>query len=292
MIRPSRSTRSPEVRALALRSLLALALLLLATGTRAAEEIAGRVLLGLGTPIAVDAEGNERALGRGVEVRQGDTLRTGAGDRLQVRFTDGARLAMRPDSEISVDEYSFAETAPPAQTRVTMSLTRGGFRTITGAIAERNRRAYRVQTPFAVIGVRGTDWSAVIDDLGDGDNLILGVNEGGIFAENDGGAIDLGDDADFDFAVVRSFTDAPEGLQSMPAELDSTLQLPMPAADDDPAGTGDGQSAAGAGDPEIVIGAPGDQDGAEGDGDGQVMFLTAEDGDDDTPVFEISQRCL
>lgn len=288
----SRSRQTFHPRALALRALLTLALLMLATGASAAEEIAGRVLLALGSPVAVDAQGNARALRRGIEVRAGDTLRTGAGDRLQVRFTDGARLAMRPDSEISVDEYSFTETAPPATTRVTMSLNRGGFRTITGAVAQRNRAAYRVSTPFAVIGVRGTDWSAVITDLGDGDNLVLGVSDGGIFAENDGGSIDLGADANFDFAVVRSFSEAPEGLPQLPAALGNTLQLPMPDADDDP-GAAAAAAASAAGidaDPLIVIGAAG-TDGQQ-EGDGVLMLLTAEEGDEAEPVFEISQRCL
>ena len=267
--------------------LLGLALLLLATGARAEEEIAGRVLLAIGTPAVVGMDGSERALQRGAAVRRGDTLRTGPRDRLQIRFSDGSRLAMRPDSEISVDDYAFSETAAPSEVRVNMSLNRGGFRTMTGSIPARNPASYRVQTPFAVIGVRGTDWSAVIDDLGEGDNLILGVNEGGIFAENDGGSIDLGDDADFSFAVVRSFNDLPEGLQTMPPVLEAALQTPMPDADDAPTDAAAGPD----GDPEIIIGVAGDDD--EGDTDGAVVVLLTADGEDDgAPVFQISQRCL
>lgn len=268
--------------------LLVLALLLLATGARAEEETAGRVVLAIGTPSAVGMDGSERALQRGAPVRRGDTLRTGPRDRLQIRFTDGTRLAMRPDSEISVDDYAFSETAAPSEARVTMSLNRGGFRTITGGIADRNAARYRVQTPYAVIGVRGTDWSAVIDDLGEGDNLILGVNEGAIFAENDGGSIELGDGADFDFAVVRSFEEAPEGLESMPPALESALQTPMPDADDDPTDAATGSD----GDPEIIIGVEGDEDDGDTDGAVVMLMMTADGGDDDTPVFEISQRCL
>ena len=36
---------------------------------------------------------------------------------------------------------------------------RGGLRTITGAIGKRNRNAYRVKTPVATIGIRGTEWT-------------------------------------------------------------------------------------------------------------------------------------
>ncbi len=272
---------------IAIWALLAIALLLLATGARAEEEIAGRVLLSIGTPVAVGMDGSERALQRGSAVRRGDTLRTGPRDRLQLRFTDGSRLAMRPDSEIAVDDYGFSDAAAPSEAQISMSLNRGGFRTITGGIADRNPARYRVQTPYAVVGVRGTDWSAVIDDLGEGDNLILGVNEGAIFAENDGGSIDLGDGADFDFAVVRSFDEPPEGLESMPPLLEDALQMPMPDADDDPTDAAAGSDS----DPEIIIGVEGEDD--DGDTEGAVvMLLTADGGGDDTPVFEISQRCL
>ncbi len=281
----SNPTFAPRI--IATWALLAIALLLLANGARAEEEIAGRVLLTIGTPVAIGMDGSEQALQRGTAVRQGDTLRTGPSDRLQIRFTDGTRLAMRPDSEISVDDYAFSETAAPSEAQVSMSLNRGGFRTITGGIAERNPARYRVQTPYAVVGVRGTDWSAVIDDLGEGDNLILGVNEGAIFAENNAGSIDLGEGADFDFAVVRSFDELPEGLESMPPALEEAMQTPMPDADDDATDA----VAATDGDPEIVIGAEGDDE--DGDADGAVfVLLTADGGDDDTPVFEISQRCL
>lgn len=281
----SNPTFAPRI--IATWALLAIALLLLANDARAEEEIAGRVLLTIGTPVAIGMDGSEQALQRGTAVRQGDTLRTGPSDRLQIRFTDGTRLAMRPDSEISVDDYAFSETAAPSEARVSMSLNRGGFRTITGDIAERNPARYRVQTPYAVVGVRGTDWSAVIDDLGEGDNLILGVNEGAIFAENNAGSIDLGEGADFDFAVVRSFDELPEGLESMPPALEEAMQTPMPDADDDATDA----VAATDGDPEIVIGAEGDDE--DGDADGAVfVLLTADGGDDDTPVFEISQRCL
>ncbi len=281
----SNPTFAPRI--IATWALLAIALLLLANDARAEEEIAGRVLLTIGTPVAIGMDGSEQALQRGTAVRQGDTLRTGPSDRLQIRFTDGTRLAMRPDSEISVDDYAFSETAAPSEAQVSMSLNRGGFRTITGDIAERNPARYRVQTPYAVVGVRGTDWSAVIDDLGEGDNLILGVNEGAIFAENNAGSIDLGEGADFDFAVVRSFDELPEGLESMPPALEEAMQTPMPDADDDATDA----VAATDGDPEIVIGAEGDDE--DGDADGAVfVLLTADGGDDDTPVFEISQRCL
>ncbi|HSG90241.1 MAG TPA: FecR family protein [Pseudomonadales bacterium] len=204
----------------AARAVLTLLLTCLAPLALAAEgDLAGRAVIVLGEVEAVAADGSVRTLARGDEVRPGDTLRTGPRGRAQIRFTDGARMALRPDTELAVDEYEHAPAEPPARQRTTLRLSRGGFRAITGAVADRNRAAYRVVTPQAILGVRGTDFSAVIADLGDGLQLYVGVRSGGIFATNDAGTIDLGLGAPFSFAVIRDFDSLPEGLRSPPTIL-------------------------------------------------------------------------
>ena len=61
------------------------------------------------------------------------------------------------------------------------------MRTVTGAIGRRNRSAYRVTTPVATIGIRGTGYLIKLDDSG----LIITVNLGSIAAINDGGTVIL-----------------------------------------------------------------------------------------------------
>ncbi|MDZ7827315.1 MAG: FecR family protein [Gammaproteobacteria bacterium] len=142
-------------------SLLAFALLLCwAQALSAAQtDPAGRVTIKLGTVEAIAADGTVRSLGRQDPVFEGDTLRTGSRGRAQIRFTDQGVLSLRPDTELAIDDYEF-DRASPSSGSQEMSLARGGFRTRTGSIAEDNRDAYRVRTPLAVIGVRGTVWEA------------------------------------------------------------------------------------------------------------------------------------
>jgi|AntRauTorcE11897_2_1112592.scaffolds.fasta_scaffold13990_2 ferric-dicitrate binding protein FerR (iron transport regulator) len=215
--------RTPTTGAFAALLLWTLAQVALA----AAGDPAARAIFVLGTVEAVADDGTVRELARGDAVNTGDTLRTGPSGRAQVRFTDGARLALRPDTELAVDEYSHEPAQPAERQRTTLSLSRGGFRSITGEIADRDRSAYRVQTPMAVLGVRGTDFSAVIADLGDGLQLYVGVREGGIFASNDGGRIDLGLGAPFSFAVVRDSETMPQGMRSPPTILLGLFGLSM-----------------------------------------------------------------
>lgn len=63
-----------------------------------------------------------------------------------------------------------AETTPPKKQRVAtpqrafFRLVKGGFRTITGLIGKANQEDYRVTTPTATIGIRGTEWIVWICD--------------------------------------------------------------------------------------------------------------------------------
>jgi hypothetical protein len=71
-------------------------------------------------------------------------------------MVDGGLLAIRPDTQMKFDEYKFSGKEDGSE-RGVMSLLRGGFRTITGAIGRINKNNYRVNTPTATVGIRGTD---------------------------------------------------------------------------------------------------------------------------------------
>lgn len=157
--------------------------LLIAHAAEAQQAPAGRVTAVIGVVEARGADGDTRQLQRGDPVFEGDTLRSGPRGRAQVRFTDRGVLSLRPDSELALDAYR-DDAASPAASSQQLSLTRGGFRTQTGRIAERNRAGYRVQTPVAAIGIRGTVFEAHQDA---GGALVVGATEGGVEVESSTG---------------------------------------------------------------------------------------------------------
>ncbi|MBL8489198.1 MAG: hypothetical protein JNM82_00270, partial [Rhodocyclaceae bacterium] len=58
-------------------------------------------------PVAVvGADGGRRVLVKGGELNNGELVATGDG-RTQLRFTDGALVALQPRTEFKVDEYRF-----------------------------------------------------------------------------------------------------------------------------------------------------------------------------------------
>jgi hypothetical protein len=121
---------------------------------------AGRVVLAAGDTTAL-RQGQAVRLTLGALVQDRDTLRTGANSNLQVRFEDDSYVSMRPDSEVQVQEFRYAGKNDGSE-RASFNLVKGGLRAITGAIGRLTHDNYRMTTPTATIGIRGTDYAATL----------------------------------------------------------------------------------------------------------------------------------
>lgn len=146
--------------------------------------IAGRTDFVIGHVEAVAADGSRRVLSRGSEVSAGDAINTSAGARAQVRFIDGGFVSLQPNTLFRVDEFNYQNKTDGAE-KGFFSLLKGGLRAITGAIGKVNRSAYKVATPSATIGIRGTGYKAEIRDEG----LFVSVGEGAISLTNKAGVL-------------------------------------------------------------------------------------------------------
>jgi hypothetical protein len=147
---------------------------------------AGRVDFVFGEASLRGANGQVRAVAKGTEVLDGDTLVTGNG-RAQIRFTDGAFVSLQPNTEFGVREYRY-EGRTDGTERGLFALVRGAMRTVTGAIGRYNRSSYQVRTPTATVGIRGT--GGLIEVLPDLSTLIKGTS--GIWVlTNPAGQIDV-----------------------------------------------------------------------------------------------------
>ena len=76
---------------------------------------------------------------------------------MQVALADGGLIAVRPNSQLKIDDYAYSGKADDSKNKSFFSLGKGTFRSITGAIGQNNKQAYRVNTPTATMGIRGTD---------------------------------------------------------------------------------------------------------------------------------------
>jgi hypothetical protein len=122
----------------------------------ALAQAAGQVEYASGAGFA-QAEGQPpRALGRGLELRQGDRLTTVQNSSAIVQLSDGTRMTLRPNTEMVLQRYDYRDGA--ANNSLLLQLLRGGLRAVTGLIAKGSPEAAKIRTNTATVGIRGTDF--------------------------------------------------------------------------------------------------------------------------------------
>lgn len=154
------------------RLILACALLSAASAALAAAPPAApaakpdAVGAGHATPVAgtayIERGGERLPLVSQQEVRSGDSLVTSAQSNAQLNMADGAVFALEGNTTLRVDQYVPQQNEQDTAARSFYSLLRGGFRTVTGLIGKLGGQRYKVDTPMATIGVKGTEYLAVI----------------------------------------------------------------------------------------------------------------------------------
>ena len=130
-----------------------------------AQDAIGRIIRTTGIVNGVNAAGDERPLARGSNVYMGETIATGPSGNVQMRLTDGAMITLNEDSVFIVNDFQY-DGEGGADDTVIMTMTRGTMRTITGVIGDATGDTYEMNTPFASIGVRGTEYGVVVDNTG------------------------------------------------------------------------------------------------------------------------------
>jgi hypothetical protein len=128
-----------------------------AAQTPTASAVVGEATLVIGVAKVFPADGSSHAVERGTSIRVGDRVETEVGGHVHFRFVDGGRLSIRPSSRLQVESYSHSPDQPNL-TAIKFRLDEGVVRSITGAWGEAARDRFRLNTPVAAIGVKGTDF--------------------------------------------------------------------------------------------------------------------------------------
>jgi hypothetical protein len=187
---PRRTTRPKSI----VISVLALSFALMICAAAFAADKAGTVTHLSGPLFAKKADGSTRALSINSVVEQGDTLITEKRTYARIKFTDEGEMVLRPGTQFKVSSYQF-DHAAPEKDKAVFNLVKGGIRSITGRIGKRgDQGSYRMETPTAVAGVRGTTYECRICAGNCGaipDGLYLFVLEGMINVSNTAGSQDV-----------------------------------------------------------------------------------------------------
>ena len=126
----------------------------LASGSFA--QVVGEVTLTIGKSSIERAAGSSDPQ-KGGSVQEGDVIKTSENGHVHIRFIDGARVSVRPNSVFRIHEFKYTPSDPTSSV-VRLSLESGEARSISGAAAQAAKERFRLNTPLVAIGVKGTDF--------------------------------------------------------------------------------------------------------------------------------------
>ena len=126
------------------------------------------------------------------EIELNDVAETAMG-KLKIQFLDKAQLDIKEHSEVLIDEIYY--DPDPSLSKMSMKFTMGTARFASGSLGLINKANIDIQTPTATIGIRGTDFTTTIDELGRSLIMLLpdanGDPSGEITVTNEAGVITL-----------------------------------------------------------------------------------------------------
>jgi hypothetical protein len=142
---------------------------------------AGQITQTSGYVAVSSPQGAIKAAGSGEPIESGQTVTLGEGARAVIKFQDGQIIALQSKSIFKVNSYKYDQAAPEKGESF-LSLLQGGLRAVTGLIGNANKPGWKLATPTATIGIRGTDFMAVVNQ-----GVYLKVDVGAISATNSAG---------------------------------------------------------------------------------------------------------
>ena len=107
--------------------------------------------------------------GTGVEME--DAVKTAQG-KVGITFADDTRVQVNENSRLVIDDFVY-DPKKPAAGRLALNMASGTVRYASGAIAHANPNKVAINTPTATIAVRGTDFTATVDELGASTVILL-----------------------------------------------------------------------------------------------------------------------
>ena len=140
----------------------ALALVILCLSPSLTKAAVGRVTEQSGpTEIVRDRKSLVSAVNSPVEMN--DTIVT-ARARAELTFEDATRVKITEQSKLIIDDFVYDPKSGAG--KLAMKVALGTARYASGQIAKNSPQTVSIKTPTATIGVRGTDFSMTVDELG------------------------------------------------------------------------------------------------------------------------------
>ena len=153
-----------------------------------------------------------------------------------LKFEDGQIVTMQANSTFRVREYRY-DAKKAENSSIIFSMLKGGMRFVTGLIGQQRKQAFRLLTPNATLGIRGTEFMVTMV----GNSMYSQVQSGKISMTNAAGVTVLGTGqsavvaSSSTLAAMVSASAIPAGtfseLLSIPVDPSAiSIPVPVPAA--------------------------------------------------------------
>jgi len=97
------------------------------------------------------------------DINSYDDVRTANG-RLGITFLDESQVRLTEHSQLIIDEFVY--DANPSNSKMALSFASGTLRFISGELGRIDKENIQIETPTSQIGIRGTDFTVTVDELG------------------------------------------------------------------------------------------------------------------------------
>ena len=132
--------------------------------------IIGDVILHEGNAVIERTDGEDVESELDLDIFSYDTIKTGKG-KVAVGFIDDTRVDVTQHSKLIIDEFVYDPNTKKGSLSLKAAL--GTVRYASGQIAKTTPTNVQIKTPTATIGVRGTDFSMTIDEMGSSTIILL-----------------------------------------------------------------------------------------------------------------------
>jgi len=109
----------------------------------------------------VEREGKKLPATVGLQLRQADTIVTGADGSVGITFLDNSLFSAGPNSVLVINKYRFDTTTHAGE--FDASLNKGSLAVVSGKMVKQSPDSMRIRTPSSIMGVRGTEFVVKVD---------------------------------------------------------------------------------------------------------------------------------
>ena len=145
-------------------------LCLIALGSSPSHAAIGKVTEQLNTPPSIQRDKQTLTGAKGTGVEMNDAIRTQQG-KVGITFEDDTRVQVNENSKLIIDDFVYDPKSKAGKLGAKIAL--GTVRYASGQIAKNSPQNVALNTPTATISVRGTDFTASVDELGQSTIILL-----------------------------------------------------------------------------------------------------------------------